>query len=210
MATAPITPQAEDRRRLVDGQVAHRPVVGVVEARELRDQDPDRQEGQHPDRSLGRQDDGRGRGPPEQQSARASRRLRRASRHHRGPGDTRSALRSAQRTDLGERPPPKPRCSRTRERRTVSSSSSRRSSLSCPRRADIAGPTACSDALPARRTARRRSPRFSCSLASIRGSRQSSESRLLRLLQWRRAPDRSHRAAPPAAPAACMAQRDQG
>ena len=50
----------EDRRRLVDGQVAHDAVVGVVEPAQLRDEDPDRQEGEHPDRPLGRHGDREG------------------------------------------------------------------------------------------------------------------------------------------------------
>ena len=46
-----------DRRRLVHRQVPHRAMVGVVETRELRDEDPDRQEGDEPDRPLGGQND---------------------------------------------------------------------------------------------------------------------------------------------------------
>ena len=46
-----------DRRRFIHRQVAHRPMVGIVETRELRDQHPDRQEGYEPDRALGGQYD---------------------------------------------------------------------------------------------------------------------------------------------------------
>jgi hypothetical protein len=46
-----------DRRRFVHRQVAHHAVVGVVEAPELRDQDPDREEGGQPDCPFRRQDE---------------------------------------------------------------------------------------------------------------------------------------------------------
>ena len=44
----------DDRRRLVHGQVADRQVVGVIEARQLRHQQPHRQQREQPDRALGR------------------------------------------------------------------------------------------------------------------------------------------------------------